>query len=674
MHERINNPRRICFRKEQPSITILAEDIVSELGVGSMQNYPGGTSQFGNCQSAESPLARAKRFSALPILELNSSEQFDADWLDSDTAILTTALKRPRSCGVRGDTLFCSCPACSAALSVRLWLCTVDCWCCGASIEVSQLTSEVAQKNASTANDPQYHSVAPLLSDFLRPGGSLDQLAERLDDAPVPARKSMRRLRTARLVDLFDNMPAWLTSLLLHLALLILLALLHFRTFGIDESITLSTAIGPADREDVDARFVDPIDNIEFDLPVPDADRPTNNRQRNALILANQQAKELRIDPDEPHPELPDISHLKRVIGSDPDRRALAVRDPRIRVEMIRREGGTTLTEAAVARGLSWMANHQDDDGSWSLHAFHRTHHCRGRCGGQGSARSDSAATSLCLLPFLGAGQTHLTGKYKEVVSTGLRWLIEIQKENGDLRGGSHGHQAGMYAHGQGAIVLCEAFGLTKDESLRKPAQKAIDFIVAAQHRRGGWRYSPGEEGDTSVFGWQLMALQSARAAGLDVPDATLARADRFLDSVSSAGGSRYAYRPRQRSTPVMTAEALLCRMYLGWTIEEPGLRNGIVYLANSHMPNARSFNIYYWYYATQVMHHAGGRPWRFWNERMREILVKTQQKSGHEAGSWPPRGPHAGVGGRLYVTALAVCTLEVYYRHAPIFRQIDIQ
>ena len=122
-----------------------------------------------------------------------------------------------------------------------------------------------------------------------------------------------------------------------------------------------------------------------------------------------------------------------------------------------------------------------------------------------------------------------------------------------------------------------------------------------------------------------------------------------------------------------MTAEALLCRMYMGWTKEFPGLVQGVDYLTREHMPKRRSSNFYYWYYATQVLHHYGGKQWKKWNRQMRDILVELQEKRGHEAGSWEPRGPHGSQGGRLYATALAVCSLEVYYRHTPIFRQIDL-
>jgi hypothetical protein len=257
--------------------------------------------------------------------------------------------------------------------------------------------------------------------------------------------------------------------------------------------------------------------------------------------------------------------------------------------------------------------------------------------------------------------------------------LVTHQGDDGDLRAGSSGN-TGMYAHGQGAIVLCEAFLMTGDEALREPAQKAVDFIAAAQYPDGGWRYLPNAEArpqerrsDTSVVGWQLMALQSARAAKLNVPEETMELANHFLDSVQSRDGARYAYQTGNRATHVMTAEGLLCRIYLGWTLDHPALDDGAQFLLREFPPSQRDPNVYYWYYATQTMHHIGGTAWERWNLQMRDALVQSQERNGRNAGSWAPRGGHASAGGRVYMTSLSVCTLEVYYRHLPIFRQIDV-
>jgi hypothetical protein len=257
-------------------------------------------------------------------------------------------------------------------------------------------------------------------------------------------------------------------------------------------------------------------------------------------------------------------------------------------------------------------------------------------------------------------------------VAKGLRWLVQQQKNDGDLRGNSQGN-SGMYAHGQCAIVLCEAYALSHDEALKEPAQKAIDFIVNAQHSGGGWRYEPGQAGDTSVVGWQLMALQSARYAKLHVPNEALENANHYLDTVSSQQQSRYSYQRGSGPTHIMTAEALLCRIYLGWQKDEPGLGEGVRWLVDSHLPRASEPNIYYWYYATQTMKQYGGKEWDRWNLKMRDVLVSSQHPSGKNAGSWSPEGPHASAGGRLYMTSLAVLTLEIYYRHLPVFDRVKI-
>jgi hypothetical protein len=157
------------------------------------------------------------------------------------------------------------------------------------------------------------------------------------------------------------------------------------------------------------------------------------------------------------------------------------------------------------------------------------------------------------------------------------------------------------------------------------------------------------------------------------VPDETFELASHYLDSVQHRDGAQYGYQVNHRPTHVMTAEGLLCRIYMGWKLDNPALLDGAEYLLEEHMPSTQDTNMYYWYYGTQTFHHIGGSHWNRWNLKMRDILVKTQEKQGTHAGSWAPKGGHASRGGRLYMTALAVCSLEVYYRHLPIFRQIQL-
>jgi hypothetical protein len=325
----------------------------------------------------------------------------------------------------------------------------------------------------------------------------------------------------------------------------------------------------------------------------------------------------------------------------------------------LRDGGGTKESEAAVARGLQWLAKHQMGDGRWMLDDA--------RFKDKGQA-NDIAATAFGLLPLLGAGKTHRPAKdnpYDKPIEKALAFLIRKQ----DKRSGNFG--GGMYAHGLATIAICEAYGLTQDPNLRRAAQAAVNYIVGAQHDAGGWRYSPGMAGDTSVAGWQVMALKSAQMAGLDVPDVAMRKAQKFLDSVCAEGSDEgYRYLPENpASTPAMTAVGLLCRQYLqSWGPQNLRMIKAVDNHIKSYGP--RPNDIYFSYYATQVMHHFGGQSWKDWNEKMREALIKDQEKTGPMKGSWsvPAGNAHVAVGGRMMQTSLCLLTLEVYYRHLPLY------
>ena len=113
--------------------------------------------------------------------------------------------------------------------------------------------------------------------------------------------------------------------------------------------------------------------------------------------------------------------------------------------------------------------------------------------------------------------------------------------------------------------------------------------------------------------------------------------------------------------------------MYIGWGMEpEPTrLSKAGVAVTWPRRDQARN-NMYYNYYATQVMHHWGGEEWENWNKVMRKQLVSSQHKKDHAAGSWDVADSHGRSGGRLYMTCLCVMTLEVYYRHLPLYQELS--
>ncbi len=328
--------------------------------------------------------------------------------------------------------------------------------------------------------------------------------------------------------------------------------------------------------------------------------------------------------------------------------------------QLVQRGGASPRSEECVSRGLKWLVAHQRQNGSWRFD--HHETPCYDRCSHPGSNSSTTASTALALLCFYGAGYTHKhESEYKEVVNKGLYYLgsrMLMTPDGGDLQEGT------MYAQGLGAIVLCEAYAMSGDENLKPFAQAAIDFIVYSQDKiGGGWRYFPGQPGDTSSFGWQIMALKSAKLAGLRVPPNVIYMSTRFLDSVETDAGAGYGYQTKKRE-PTTSSIGLLCRMYTGWTREHDGIKNGIKYLVKE---GPSKTNLYYDYYATQCLHNWDGAEWFDWNKAMRDHLIATQATQGHESGSWWFDDEKTKAGGRLYNTCMAIMTLEVYYRYMPL-------
>ena len=399
---------------------------------------------------------------------------------------------------------------------------------------------------------------------------------------------------------------------------------------------------------------------------------------------------ELAMRPDVDDPFGPSIARLSDHFGG----RASAT----TRQALVEQFGGNAASERAVLLGLEWLARHQEQDGSWSFDHVQPISPCEQDCTQPGSLTDcRMGATALALLCFLGAGHTPESGEFREHVGRGLDYLIahmEVTPYGGDLRGGFVSQ--GMYVQGLATIVLCEAHAMTAEVlhaeksrevfnedpeilqqqqartlRIREAAQQAIGFIAWAQHEQGGWRYVPQQRGDTSVVGWQVMALESARSARIRVPPGTLAGATRFLNRVQIERGARYGYDDRSREGSATTAVGLLCRMYLGWGRGNNALGRGVQHLSKR---GPSPSDMYYNYYATQVLHHWGGEPWRRWNAILRDRLIDTQETSGHARGSWRPTGGHgASQGGRLYETTLSIMTLEVYYRHLPLYRNRDL-
>jgi hypothetical protein len=454
--------------------------------------------------------------------------------------------------------------------------------------------------------------------------------------------------------DIVRNAPAWLISTVVHMALLLILALIvvvrhqdkrveiesvYAERLGeqlTDDSVLVSgdpRELTKADKQIITPQNLPPVDD-PFAAPPSLAESP----------LAGFSASS-------------DIS--SPAIGF-----ALTGREVGSKTVLLAAYGGNKTTESAVLLGLQWLAKQQRTDGTWSVK------------GPYSSGRDDEnieAATAMALLAFQGAGNTHRKGEFSKNVDRAWKALLKRQDKEGNFFHGVKPHDR-LYTQAQCTIALCELYGMTQDSQLREPAERAVKYAVSIQDKQGGWRYFPGEDSDTSVTGWFVMALQSARMARIDVPQQTLDNISSYLDKAQIDYGREYMYQPDTFTTPAVTAEGLLCRQYLGWKQNDQRLIDGVKALTKNPVNyNGNDRDVYYWYYATQAAHHMENVNnegiWQAWNKVMRQEVPTHQVKEGPEAGSWEPAGDKWGdQEGRLYVTCLSIYMLEVYYRHLPIY------
>jgi outer membrane biosynthesis protein TonB len=414
---------------------------------------------------------------------------------------------------------------------------------------------------------------------------------------------------------------------------------------------------------------------------------------------------------------------------------ALSHRSGSARGETARARGGSPASEAAIERGLLWLARHQAANGAWSFEHPHcidpfgrPSQQCLCRTKGYIDGHT-KASTSIALLPFLGAGNTHLDGPYKEVVYRGLEQLktildIELKELHPDNPDFVSTFSGDLYGYGITALVMAEAFGMTGDPDLERYVNALTVFLARHQHPLGGWRYELGQPGDITVTGWQVVALKSSQLAGAAVHSDIFRQADKFLDSLTppaplsrpgrtqvvanKVGGmnrdpTRYHYLASFANSTTRepgectSAVGLLCRLYTGWSSNDPSLLKGVNQLLKSNTHPA--LLLYRNFYLAQILLHIDHPAWEQWNRRNRDYLVRMQvtettrmnQRNPAfgsppcEIGSWYLTNPngttknairdrHLAPAGRLAHTALAILTLEVYYRLLPIYKPVAIE
>jgi len=271
-------------------------------------------------------------------------------------------------------------------------------------------------------------------------------------------------------------------------------------------------------------------------------------------------------------------------------------RDGGGRRKATKRFGGSPATESAVEAALQWLKRHQEKEGHWDAHKWKDTPSFGffGRAGNKAQRpamdRVNVSMTGMALLAFLGAGYTSKAGKHKGTVERAEKWLLSVLDDRAKS-GQKYGtFDACNYTQGMASLGIAEAYGMEKSPELKKAAQAAIDVIIANQGPYEAWNYrakTAAGRNDTSVTGWNLMALKSGKIAGLKVDGAAFQGCMRWLNAatdkktgkcsysgyVGKTGGRRFGGVRPGSGSEAMWAAGMLMRQFMGAAHDDPILQ-----------------------------------------------------------------------------------------------------
>lgn len=306
----------------------------------------------------------------------------------------------------------------------------------------------------------------------------------------------------------------------------------------------------------------------------------------------------------------------------------------------------TPQSRAAVDRGLAALAAMQQDDGSWGADRMGR----------------HSGVTSLACIALMADGNLPGRGPYGRHVEKGLAFILQSAQETGLIAAdASHGP---MYSHGFATLFLGEIYGMTGDPRCREALVKAVRLIVTTQNQEGGWRYHPVPfDADISVTICQIMALRSARNAGLSVPKATIDRAIAYVRECQNPADGGFKYMRSSGGSAFPRSAAGVASLYYAGVYQDDALEKGLNYLLRSQRSvqyHGGGHYFYGHYYAAQAMYLAGGKYWGEYYPRIRDELLGRQQ----------PNGGWASEHGEAYGSAMALIILQVPNRLLPIFQR----
>lgn len=471
-----------------------------------------------------------------------------------------------------------------------------------------------------------------------------------------------------------ENMVAPLISICIHILVALGLLLFYKPTVPQDASPVVEVKMQEEEIKEIeDEKVLEELDKLEQqadEQPVPQTDIPE--------VVAEQVAEisEDFGDPDlsNTNDEAMDFSDALDIKANDTPLKISALYEGRStigRMNALKKGGGNQKTESAVLRALRWLKKTQNENGSWTADKNYQ-----------------EAITGLCLLAYLAHGETPTSEEFGVTVQKSMQYLSDRVNANALPKGNHY-----PYINGIVAYALAEAYGMTKIPFLRPPMEAALQVIMDGQQSGGGFDYNYKQEArwDLSVAGWQYQAMKAGFVAGANVKDLSkgMEKGVSFIRNVSYKKPHSEKERPFGYASPGggsdgMQGAAVLCLQLLGegnCAEAKVGIDFIDKIVNNSKHPNDSRVQwldsmwktpglhanpLYYWYYCTQAMFHAGQRPWKDWNDHFSPMCISKQNPEGYWSS---PGATKEHPIDKWYTTALCALSLQVYYRYLPTYK-----
>ncbi len=471
-----------------------------------------------------------------------------------------------------------------------------------------------------------------------------------------------------------ENMVAPLVSICIHILVALGLLLFYKPAASQMESAVVEVKMQEEEIKEIeDEKVLEELDKLEQqadEQPVPQTEIPE--------VVAEQVAEisEDFGDPDlsNTNDEAMDFSDALDIKANDTPLKISALYEGRSaigRMNALKKAGGNQKTESAVLRALRWLKKTQNENGSWTDNKDY-----------------NDAITGLCLLAYLAHGETPTSEEFGVTVQKSMQYLSDRVNANALPKGNHY-----PYINGIVAYALAEAYGMTKIPFLRPPMEAALQVLMDGQQSGGGYDYNYKQEArwDLSVAGWQYQAMKAGFVAGANIKDLSkgMEKGISFIRNVTYKRPHSEKDRPFGYSTPGggsdgMQGAAVLCLQLLGEG-NCPEAKAGIDFIdkivSNSKhpdesrvqwrddmwkVPGLHANPLYYWYYCTQAMFHAGQRPWKEWNDHFSTMCIAKQNPEGY----WnSPGATKQHAIDKWYTTALCALSLQVYYRYLPTYK-----